>query len=460
MRTILIAVFCSFLIVGVVFAQSDRGTITGTIADPAGAVIPNASIEVKNSETGAVYQAASTATGNYTLAQLPAGVYQLAVSMSGFKQYIRTGITVPVAQTLRIDIQLEVGNISETVTVSADAPLLKTESGEMSHNVSTDRLDDLPILNTAAGLRNPYAVTQLIAGTTFIPNAVVRVNSSPGNTQSLRIEGQDATNGLWSTTQGMTQPGVDSIEEFAIQTSNFAAEFGQAGGGLFNVTMRSGTNQLHGSAYEYLVNEAFNARQPFLNVKPRSRRHDYGFTLGGPVYIPKVYNGHDKTFFFFSFEQNRLNNTGNFASNYPYGIGPRIGLAYQITPKTVFRAGWGISYGQTAQNNFWSLRFGSRVAYSSPSFGAPAMVFKDGVPKLIQPDLQEQSNSVQCRTDADIQRGRQTNFRLRVYRHRKRASSTAKRPACCAIPVLGACPELETPASHPRFQSTPGCEAV
>ena len=155
------------------------------------------------------------------------------------------------------------------------------------------------------GLRNPYAVTQLIAGTTFIANAVVRVNGSPGNTQSLRIEGQDATNGLWSTTQGMTQPGVDSIEEFAIQTSNFAAEFGQAGGGLFNVTMRSGANQLHGSAYEYWVNEAFNASQPYLNVKPRSRRHDYGFTVGGPVYIPKLYDGHNKTFFFFGFEQNR-----------------------------------------------------------------------------------------------------------------------------------------------------------
>ncbi len=145
-------------------AQSDRGTITGTIADPAGAVVPGASIEAKNAETGALYKAASTSTGNYTLSQLPAGVYQLSVSVPGFKQYVRTGITVQVAQTLRIDIPLEVGNITETVTVNADAPLLRTEGGDLSHNVSAQRLSDLPIFSAAGGIRNPYRVTELIPG--------------------------------------------------------------------------------------------------------------------------------------------------------------------------------------------------------------------------------------------------------------------------------------------------------
>src|SRR5512136_2682621 len=121
MRSIMIALCCMLLAAGAAFAQSDRGTITGTISDPAGAVIPNASIEAKNLNTGAVYQAASTTTGNYTLAQLPAGKYQLSASVTGFKQFLQTGITVLVAQTLRIDIKLEVGNIAETITVNADA---------------------------------------------------------------------------------------------------------------------------------------------------------------------------------------------------------------------------------------------------------------------------------------------------------------------------------------------------
>src|SRR5579863_8934056 len=143
------------------FAQGDRGTITGTISDPAGAVVPNAPLEAKHLSTGAVYQAASSTTGNYTLSQLPAGVYEITVSVPGFKKTTRSGITVQVAQTLRIDVALEVGATSESVTVTEDAPLLKTESGELSHTVSIQRMDDLPVLGIGSqaastyGLRNP-----------------------------------------------------------------------------------------------------------------------------------------------------------------------------------------------------------------------------------------------------------------------------------------------------------------
>ena len=164
MRPILITLTCMLLMCGIAFAQSDRGTITGTISDPAGALIPGASIEAKNSETGALYNVASTSTGNYTLAQLPIGVYQLSVSVPGFKQFVRTGITVLVAQTLRIDVSLEVGEITETVTVNADAPLLRTESGDLSHTVTSDQLNELPILSIGSGMRTPYAAVQLVPG--------------------------------------------------------------------------------------------------------------------------------------------------------------------------------------------------------------------------------------------------------------------------------------------------------
>jgi hypothetical protein len=316
------AVVVGTILQSVIFAQSDRGTITGTIADPAGAVVANALIEARNIETGAQYRSASTATGNYTLAQLPTGSYELTVTVPGFKKYVRPNIVLPVAQTLRIDIALEVGAATESVTVQAESPLLKTESGELSHNVSTDRMDNLPVLGigsgaSQAGIRNPYAVMQLLPGSDWRPDSSIRLNGLPSNTQALHVEGQDATNGLINT-QSMTQPSVDAIQEFAIQTSNFAAEFGQVGGGFFNATMKSGTNQFHGSAYEYFVNEALNAGQPFTNDgkdhlrRSRQRRNDYGFTAGGPIWIPKVYDGHDKSFFFFNFEQFRetvINNT-------------------------------------------------------------------------------------------------------------------------------------------------------
>src|SRR6185295_7437037 len=166
------------------------------------------------------------------------------------------------------------------------------------------------VLSGSAGIRNPYAMVQLIPGSTWTPNSLVRLNGTPANTQSFRIEGQDASNSGTPGVPAQSQPGVDAIQEVAIQTSNFAAEYGQVGGGVFNVTMKSGTNQFHGSAYDYFVNEVFNAGNPFTNnpagnPRPRARRNDYGFTAGGPVWIPKVYNGRDKTFFFFSWEQFR-----------------------------------------------------------------------------------------------------------------------------------------------------------
>lgn len=311
------------------FAQSDRGTITGTIADPAGAVISNAAVEAKNVATGSIYQAATSGTGNYTLGQLPAGTYELSVTVPGFKKYVRGGLQVEVAGTDRIDVTLEVGSNTESVTVEAAAPLLKTESGEVSTNVSTSTLDDLPILtltgsaaaigsgNSLGNIRNPLSAVQLLPGARIQTDSILRINGMPSNSQSINIEGQDATNGFFKQQNQINQAGVEAIQEVAIQTSNFAAEYGQAGGGYFNYTMKSGTNQIHGSGYDYFVNEALNAGLPFTDagttnsakagqhIRNALRQNDFGFTLGGPIFIPKIFNGHDKTFFFFSFEQFR-----------------------------------------------------------------------------------------------------------------------------------------------------------
>src|SRR5204863_6306592 len=183
---------------------------------------------------------------NY-VAQLPTGTYELAVSVPGFKKYVRQNLVLPVAQTMRVDVTLEVGSNTESVTVTEAAPLLKTESGELSHNVTTDTLNNLPVLGIGgsagnAGIRNPFAVLQVLPGADWRPDASIRINGMPSNTMALRIDGQDATNGISSSAQSQVQPSIDAIQEFAIQTSNFAAEFGQAGGGVFNLTMKSGTN--------------------------------------------------------------------------------------------------------------------------------------------------------------------------------------------------------------------------
>ena len=322
MRLLFLASFL-LLCAGAAFAQSDRGTITGTITDTSGAIIANAPVGARHLETGAVFQTASTDTGNYTLVQLPVGPYELNVTVAGFKKYLRAGLNVQVAQTIRIDVALEVGAASEAVTVTADASLLKTESGDVSHNIQVGDLDTLPMLGTgsaasgSSGIRNPNNVLNVVPGVYYVPNSQVKINGAQTNSYAYHVEGLDSTNFGFPYAAAQTQPSVDAIQEVAVQTSNFAAEYGAVGGGFFNVTMRSGGNVYHGSGYDYIVNEVLNAGTPFTDagltdsrrtgqlVRPRARRHDYGFAVGGPVSIPKIYNGKDKTFFFFNFEQFR-----------------------------------------------------------------------------------------------------------------------------------------------------------
>ena len=320
---------CLFGVSLAAFAQSDRGTITGTVVDPAGALVANAAIEVRNVQTSAIYQVGTSGTGNYTV-EVPTGRYEVSVTAAGFKRYVRPNIVVPVEQTLRIDANLEIGSNTEAVTVTEAAPLLKTESGELSHNVTSDTLNNLPVLGIgnasvgATGIRSVYSVTTMLPGNTWLPDNSIRINGLEGNSQAMRVEGQDATatgaagpNGTGMAYTSTNQPSVEAVQEVAVQTSNYAAEFGQAGGGLFNFTMKSGTNQFHGSGYDYLVNEALNAGTPFTDdghghlLRPRQRRNDYGFSVGGPVLIPKLYNGHDRTFFFINWEQYRETNLYN-----------------------------------------------------------------------------------------------------------------------------------------------------
>lgn len=330
MRTRLFAITLCLLFASLVaFGQAGTGTITGVVTDQTGAVVAGANVSAKNSETGVTYPASSSNTGNYTLTQLPPGNYELDVKVQGFKDYIHKNLQVQVAGIIREDVGLQVGSTGENVTVTAEASLLKTESGDLAHNITVGDLDNLPILGIgttnsgSSGVRNPYGLAQLIPGVEYTANSQMIINGTASNTAAYRIEGQDMTNHYVSFAVQEEQPSADAIQEVAVQTSNFAPEFGTAGGAVFNITMKSGTNQYHGSAYEYFVNEDLNAAQAYSidtagnKIRPKNRRNDYGGTLGGPVWIPKIYNGHNKTFFFYNWEQYKENAFYSFTDTVP-----------------------------------------------------------------------------------------------------------------------------------------------
>ena len=301
----------SLILSALAFGQGANGTITGTVTDPSGAVLGNATVEVRSGATGQTYNAISTNTGNYTVTQLPVGAYDLKVETPGFKAYNRQGLNLAAGQIMRIDVAMEVGATTESVTVTADASMLSTETASVERNVTITQLAQLPILapggagnaNTA-GYRDPYALAALLPGIQFTGNGRIVVNGVPDDTVQFRLEGQ-TSNAIGNLRQYTTmgQPSADAIQEVAVQSSTYAPEFGTVGGAVFNATIKSGTNAFHGSAYDYAANEILNSYQPYTGLRNPTKRHSYGFTFGGPVWIPKLYKGTNKTFFFGSLEE-------------------------------------------------------------------------------------------------------------------------------------------------------------
>jgi hypothetical protein len=317
----------------ITYGQNALATVTGTVTDSTGAVLADAAILVKNIENGSEFRTVTSSTGNYTVSQLPIGDYDMNITAAGFKTYNHAKFHLASAQTMREDVQLEVGQTSESVTVTAEASLLKTETTELAQNVTLKQLNNLPILPVGAsnsGFRDPFNSVRLVPGVQYIsgsnvasgaPAAVTTmvINGTPANTYQTRLDGMtmNPTGPRLLGAQQETQPSVDAIEEVAVMTSNFAAEYGAAGGAMITMTTKSGTNQYHGSAYDYGTNEALNAHQPYTGLRNKIRQNDFGFTLGGPVKIPKLYDGTNKTFFFSSLEMFKQTNIVNDSSSVP-----------------------------------------------------------------------------------------------------------------------------------------------
>jgi hypothetical protein len=267
---------------------------------------------------------------------VPQGTYELNVNVPGFKAFQQTGIPVIEGQASRRNVRLELGQATEVITVTDQQQLLKTESGEISYRVTSSLVNQLPVLPLGAAggmgnIRNPAYMMTVLPGVSYATAAntpgvffqTMTVNGLPANSQTITLEGQDATPSLWRgvTSDRVSGAAIDAIEAVQVQTSNFAAEFGKAGGAAINYTMKSGTNQYHGSVFNYWVNEFMHAGTPYTDyadqnnpatayksgqhIRNKQRRFDYGGTFGGPIKIPGLYNGQDKSFFFFNIEQFR-----------------------------------------------------------------------------------------------------------------------------------------------------------
>ena len=300
-------------------AQSDRGAIAGSILDSSGGAVQGATIIVTGADTGAVYKTSSSDTGAYRISDMQVGAYNLTVTAAGFKTSEQKGLVVQVNTTSSLDITLQPGDVKETLTVVADMPTLQTETSDIGTVVSTRQILELPLAVNATGqshLRSPETFVFLTPGTAGPGTA----DSGSGVFQAKLAGGQNFGNEVLldgaSTARAdsgssfdQTAPSVEALQEFKVTTSTVPAEFGRTTGGVESFTTKSGTNRFHGTAYDIFRNEDLNAKEWFKNLnnnpKDIDKKNDYGGSFAGPVWIPKVYNGHDKTFFFFSWEQYR-----------------------------------------------------------------------------------------------------------------------------------------------------------
>src|SRR5215467_13465960 len=296
------------LAISAAFAQSERGTITGTIVDSSGAVVPGARVTVTNTLTNVSSSTLSTETGSYTAASLPVGEYTLRVEKAGFSSAVLSGITLNAASTMRADVKLEVGTAMQTVEVNASAQLLSTESAKTSVTVTNKLVDELPLL-VGGTLRSPFDLAALTPEAKNIggdDGFILGGGQAAGYGTTLDGISTNTTRALQQSWVASNAPSLEAVTEFTVDTNGFKAEYGHASGGVMTFASKSGSNQLHGTAYEFLRNNDLDANRFFSNKAgiPRAiyKQHDFGFSAGGPIWIPKVYKGKDKSFFFFAYE--------------------------------------------------------------------------------------------------------------------------------------------------------------
>ncbi len=299
--------------------QETTGSIVGVVRDSSGSVITGAQITVTRADTGNESRTTSDDQGNFQILLLRAGTYRLTAEMSGFQKMQRDGIVVNTTERARVDIAMTVGSLTETVSVTAETPLLQSEKVTIGQVVEQRTIQSIPlatrnftqILGTSAGVVGAI----FNADNPGTGSDSVSVNGGRRGSNNLLVDGVPTTNPLNNAPDGDGTPSIEFLSEFKVLTSLYSAEYGRNLGSVINVTTRSGTNALHGSAYEFLRNTALNAR-PFFNPRRgQNNQNQFGANISGPAYIPKLYNGKDRTFFFGGWESSRQLNANSGAAS-------------------------------------------------------------------------------------------------------------------------------------------------
>lgn len=292
-------------------AQVDTGSIVGQVSDSTGALIPGASVTAVEASTGIAHKTTTDGNGEYILSPLKIGFYNLTVTKQGFRDLVENNIEVTIQSRLKVNATLQTGSVTQGIVVTGTAPLLETQSSSIQQLVDTRAVNDLPL-----NRRNATFLAQLSPGVTFAQH----------DSRGLQLSGSFSANGFGRTendylldgidnnayigdlvnqTQYAIMPPPDALREFTVQTSDYSAEFGHSAGAVLNISTKSGTNHFHGDLWEFLRNDAFDAKDYFATKSPEFRFNQFGATLSGPIILPHVYNGRDKTFFFADYQGER-----------------------------------------------------------------------------------------------------------------------------------------------------------
>src|SRR5215472_5235087 len=312
-------------------AQTTTAELSGNITDPSGAAISKVKVTAVNTGTGLSHEAITDDSGGYLITQLPPGTYNISAEASGFRKTVQNNVTLEVSQRAKLDLKLQLGEVSETVEVAAAAPLLESQSSTLGNVVTEKLVGDLPL--NGRNFVTLAILTPGVNGTGFSTSGTIMSGTRPddrrpgseifsnGNREgdnNFLYDGIDNNERL--TISIVLRPAVEAVREFKVQTNLYAADVGRNSGAVVDVITKSGTNQLHGSAFEFLRNSAMDARN-FFNTKgtlfPPFRYNQFGFSIGGPVYFPHLYNGKNRTFFFADYEGFRRSSLSTIVASVP-----------------------------------------------------------------------------------------------------------------------------------------------
>jgi len=291
-----------------VMGQSERGTITGVVHDSSGAVVPGAKVTIVNESTNVTLVATSNEAGEYTMPNLAPGSYTVRVNKEGFRTSEERGLTLDAAKTARADATLEVGAASQSIEVLANSVQLQNEDAKSSTTLDNKLVNDLPLV-VSGTVRTPFDLASMVPDAKNLGGDngfMLGGGQAASYGTSLDGVSTNTSRALSKSWVASNSPSIEAIEQFTVESNGYKAEYGHAGGGNLTYVSKSGTNEFHGTVYEFLRNNDFDANNFFSNTSgiPVSiyKQNDFGATIGGPVWIPKIYHGKNKTFFFFSYE--------------------------------------------------------------------------------------------------------------------------------------------------------------